>query len=823
MKPDYFIPLPTEKALKRISAAYSTAMHVTKHRFCFTTHPVPNLIEVSEGVEDLLGFSAKQCLQDNFLLKQVHADDQDVVDRLFHSVYLSDIGFLNLRIRHADGRIRCLRGEFERDSSHQQLILKLQDSKMLCCAQLNQTRVENFESMMDNIDDFICFKDRNHVYTGASRTLASLIDTSANGMLLIGKTDYDIFPEAYADVYYKLEKQVFSHVLMANEVQAYVGACGKTGWMNNRKYPMLDVNGELIGLFSVSRDITQFKQFEDSLLVAAAAFEAQEAIVVTDAQGVVVRVNQAFSKAIGYDSHEVIGSSPALFCGTGDFEMIWNQLQHYDTWVGEVSCICKNGESVIHHFSITNIKNPSEQITNYVITMAEFLLTKAAADEIKSLAFYDPLTKLPNRRLLLDRLKRAMTNSARHQIYGALLFLDLDHFKTLNDSLGHHIGDLFLQKVAERLSYCLRESDTIGQIGRLGGDEFVVMLENLSANETDASVAAELVASKVLNVLSQPYYLSNNEYITTVSIGVALFKGHDDSQQDLLRHADIAMYQAKKSGRNGVCFFDPKVQQAINHRIELERELRKALQKQELQLYYQAQVNHQQKILGVEALIRWKHPEKGMIAPGDFIPIAEETGLVLEIGQWVLESACLQLQKWQASDEASALTISINVSAKQFRHEQFVFQVANEIRKHGIDPSKLKLELTESLLLENVDAAIRRMHELREIGILMALDDFGTGYSSLQYLKKLPLHQLKIDRSFVRDIESDPNDKAIVRTIVAIAESMNLEVIAEGVETEAQQNFLTKIGCKQYQGFFFGKPIPIEIFELSFLKPVKIC
>lgn len=442
---------------------------------------------------------------------------------------------------------------------------------------------------------------------------------------------------------------------------------------------------------------------------------------------------------------------------------------------------------------------------------------KQSADEIEKLAFYDTLTHLPNRCLLLDRLKHALAASARTGREGALLVLDLDHFKTLNDTLGHDVGDLLLQQVATRLNECLRKSDTLSRLARIGGDEFVVLLEDMGEQHLQTAVQAEIVAEKILASLNQPYLLATHEYHCTVSIGVALFSKHNKSLEDLLKQADIAMYQAKKAGRNTLRFFDPEMQDSINNRADIERELRKALEKQQFELYYQVQVSALGRPVGAEALIRWLHPERGLVSPLDFIPLAEETKLILPIGQWVLDTACAQLALWQPALLTSHLTIAINVSAQQFRQPNFVAQVKNAIQQHAINPILLKLELTESILLENIEDTIATMSELNAIGIQFALDDFGTGYSSLQYLRRLPINQLKIDSSFVRDLVVNSSDRSIVRTIIAMTDNLGLDIIAEGVETDAQRQLLLNKGCMQYQGYLFGKPMPIAEFEAALL------
>jgi diguanylate cyclase (GGDEF)-like protein len=445
-------------------------------------------------------------------------------------------------------------------------------------------------------------------------------------------------------------------------------------------------------------------------------------------------------------------------------------------------------------------------MTHYVASFSDITERKAAQDRIQSLAFYDPLTGLPNRRLLMDRLSQAVAAGARHQRKGALLFVDLDDFKTINDTLGHHKGDLLLEQVAQRLSACIREGDTVA---RLGGDEFVVMLADLSENALGAAAQTEAVGEKILAMLNQPYHLERHECRSTASIGITLFGGNaQEGIDEPLKRADLAMYQAKAAGRNTLRFFDPQMQAVVRARAALETDLRVALEQQQFLLYYQPQVAADGSLTGAEALVRWQHPTRGLVSPSDFIPLAEDTGLILPLGQWVLETACAQLAAWAASPEHAHWKLAVNVSARQFRQPHFVAQVLATLEHTGANPQRLKLELTESLLVDNVDEVITKMGALKGIGVGFSLDDFGTGYSSLSYLKLLPLDQLKIDQSFVRDLLSDPDDAAIARAIVALGHSLGLQVIAEGVETAQQRDMLADLGCDAYQGYYFGHPAP---------------
>ena len=433
-------------------------------------------------------------------------------------------------------------------------------------------------------------------------------------------------------------------------------------------------------------------------------------------------------------------------------------------------------------------------------------------DEIRHLAYFDPLTHLPNRRLLMDRLGHAMTTSNRSREYGALMILDLDNFKRLNDTQGHDVGDRLLIEVAQRLSDSLRQEDTVS---RLGGDEYVALLEGLNQSKSGAAAQAEAIAEKIRLALNQPYVLggSETEYFSTTSIGLTLFRGLEASTEVLLKQADVALYQAKGAGRNAVRFFSPAMQSSIESRTALEGAIRRGLAKNEFRLYYQPQVDQDGRLVGAEALIRWLSPNQGLISPALFIPLAEETGLILPLGQWVLDTACVQIKAWEDDPRTQNLQVSVNVSARQFHQPDFVEQVRRSLLISGANPSRLKLEVTESVVLDDIETVIQRMRQVDGLGVRFSLDDFGTGYSSLSYLKRLPLDQIKIDQSFVRDVPGDPNDAAIVSAILAMSQSLGLQVIAEGVETPAQRDFLLQHGCHAFQGYLFGRPAPIEEWE----------
>ena len=576
---------------------------------------------------------------------------------------------------------------------------------------------------------------------------------------------------------------------------------------------------------SMARNITERLKVEADQRISAIAFESQEGILIADANNEVLRVNDAFTKTTGYAAEEIIGKNINILGFDGpdaNFEAEMGKcIEKTGAWEGEMQTRCKNGESCPEYLNVTAVKDDKGGVTNYVVSFTNLTVINEAADKIKRLAFYDPLTGLPNRRLLRDRLSRAFASTARSGKEGALLFIDLDNFKALNDSLGHDVGDLLLQQTAQRLVSCTRECDTVA---RLGGDEFVVMLEDLSQEPVQAATQTEDVGNKIIAAINRSYLLGTLKYGSTASIGAVMFSNHGQSGEELLKHADIAMYQAKKAGRNCLRFFNQEMQDIIDTRIAVEGELRKALQSDQFELHYQVQMDSSHRPLGAEALIRWLHPERGLVSPGQFIPLAEETGLILPIGQWVLNAACAQLKTWERDVLTRGLVLAVNVSARQFRQTDFVAQVQAALQRHGINPTLLKVELTESMLLENIEDTIATMKELKQIGVRFSLDDFGTGYSSLQYIKRLPLDQLKIDQSFVRDIATDSSDKAIVRTIIAMAQSLNLDIIAEGVETEDQRQRLLEMGCIHYQGYLLGKPVPIETFDalLNTVPPSRV-
>jgi diguanylate cyclase (GGDEF)-like protein/PAS domain S-box-containing protein len=558
-------------------------------------------------------------------------------------------------------------------------------------------------------------------------------------------------------------------------------------------------------------------EVSEALRISAVAFETNDAIMITDADANIIRVNQAFLDITGYSANEVIGKNPRMMnSGKQDksfYAEMWRQLTQTGFWSGEIIDKRKNGELYPKLAKITAVKNEQQKITHFVAVYTDLSERKRSEAEIRNLAFYDALTKLPNRHLFFDRFSAALTSASRLNSIGAILLIDLDRFKILNDTVGHDCGDLLLIEVATRLNACVREMDTVA---RLGADEFIVLVENVSDNQDDASRKIGLVAEKIRESLASPYYCNGHQILSSPSIGVSLYGGNEKSVDLLVQHAEMAMYQAKGAGRNSIRFFDPVMQNKVVLHSALENDLRHAIAKQQLHLYYQLQVDKNHRPIGAEALLRWIHPERGLVLPGTFIPVAEESALILDVGHWVLDTACRQLALWAKNDQTRGLTLAVNVSAKQFAIPDFVGNIANVLKRHQVAPSRLKLELTESVMLENMAATVEKMHSLKALGVGLAIDDFGIGYSSLSYLKQLPLDQLKIDQSFVQGITKDGSDAMLVQTIIDLATNFNLNVIAEGVETESQLTFLKHHECMSFQGFLFGMALPLNEFEQLF-------
>ena len=585
-------------------------------------------------------------------------------------------------------------------------------------------------------------------------------------------------------------------------------------------------NGDPATVLVTLTDISARKHGESAQQASEARLQAifdasPDPLLISDAQGLIVAANRQVEAMLGYSSVELLGQSidrlvpdrfrathPAQRAGVANVTEV-RRMGHGLA----LSARRKDGSECAAEINLSRVQ--TDQGVLFACALRDMTERNQNLEEIHKLAYFDTLTGLPNRSRVHEDLQRAMQASHDNDTYSALLFIDLDDFKTLNDTLGHLVGDQLLQQVAQRLTAFAGAQDTVA---RLGGDEFLMILNGLGRSETEASDAARAAAEAILAALKQTYHLGRLAHRSTASIGATLFKGLQVSSGELMKQTDLTVFRAKTAGRDNVLFFDPAMQAAVKARAAFEDDLRQSLltlpsaEANEFSLHYQAQIAGQQ-LTGAEVLLRWRHPQRGMVSPADFIPLAEATALILLLGHWVLETACRQLMRWATVPALAHLTLAVNVSSLQFHQPDFVEQVLAVLKKTGADPQRLKLELTESLLVDKVQEIIEKMFALKARGVGFSLDDFGTGYSSLAYLKRMPLDQLKIDQSFVRDVLIDPNDAAIARTVIALAKNLGLGVIAEGVETAAQRDFLASSDCHAYQGYFFSRPLPLDDFE----------
>ena len=585
-------------------------------------------------------------------------------------------------------------------------------------------------------------------------------------------------------------------------------------WIEMQCTPFLDRDGNKLGGIAVIQNTTE--KYNNKQLIQQLISEQKNILensivgMATLSDRKIKWVNSFLAETLGYTQDELIGKTTENFyVDKSDYISVgrdYYNIQEHELIHKQVQFLCKDGTIIWVDMSGKTLnKDKSESLWIFNIATDR----KKAEEEINKLAFYDDLTLLPNRRTFYEKLNQSLDSISENK-YEAVLFIDLDNFKTLNDTLGHLIGDILLQQVASRL---LTQVDKQNIVARLGGDEFVILLKNLDPNKDIAITQIKIITDNILLDLNRTHILNQHEYKSTISIGATLFNNNTILHDELLKQADIALYNAKKLGKNQLSFFNQEMQDTINISADIEKELRKAIIQNNFQLYYQIQVNSNGTPTGAEVLTRWIHPERGIISPFHFIPVAESTGLIIDIGLLVLDAACQQLQLWSQNIKTKHLEISVNVSAKQFLSDDFTSQIINTIQKYNINLNLLKLEITESTLLDNVDNIISIMNSLGALGIKFSLDDFGTGYSSLQYLKALPLDQLKIDQSFVKNITTNKSDRAIVNTIISIANSLELDVIAEGVETIEQKQYLLDNGCNSYQGYLFSKPIPIQEFN----------
>ena len=908
-------------------------------------------LSVSDGTEALLGFKPDDFLAGKVSLKSlVHADDQDIASDLFSNQINNNSGTFNIRLRQANGRIRCVKGyytkEFISSSSETILELRLQDAKSLWQDQGDQPMMINFNALMENTDDYIYFKDRNHVFNGASQSLVAITSPSEHWTDLLGLTDYDVFPEEYADIYYRLEKQVFAGLPVAHEIQETLDKDGNKGWVDNRKYPIKNKQGEIIGLFGLARDITERRHIEDAQKEALSLLQAvtdrvpgvvyqyrlrpdssscfpysssaireiyrvspeevredaskvfailhpddlggivesiqksaaqltpwkheyrvkfedgtvrwllgdalpskeadgsvmwhgfitditerkldeeslklsnlvyqnsSEAMLVTDSDNCIVAINPAFTLVTGYTTDEILGKNPSILRSDIQdarfYKDMWESINNKGSWRGEIWNRRKNGELYAELLAINTIYGKDGLVHRRVALFSDITEKKEAEALILKQANYDQLTQLPNRRLLQDRLGQEIKKAQREQYSIALLFIDLDRFKEVNDTQGHDVGDLLLIETADRIKSCVRDYDTLA---RLGGDEFTVILAELSDTSDIGRIAQNLIDS-----ISKPFLIKGNESFVSASIGIALYPEDATHVSDLLKHADQAMYQAKQEGRGRFHFFTSAMQEASEYRILLANELRHALDNNQLEVYYQSIVDLTDGTINkAEALLRWNHPKLGQVSPATFIPIAEDTGSIHEIGDWVFEQVAIQASKLK-KELGRDFQISVNKSPVQFNgNDRLHGRWIEKLEEIGLPGHNIVVEITEGLLMNTSDKVTGSLLQFRDAGIQVSIDDFGTGYSALSYLKKFDIDYLKIDQSFIRNLALESEDFALCEAIVVMAHKLGIKVIAEGVETEHQRNLLRQIGCDYGQGYLFSMPMPVKVFE-TFLK-----
>jgi len=907
------------------------------------------VLDLDTSIHHLLGYKASRFLSGSLRFPElIHHDDQDIVAELFSLKPQHKLKSINFRCRKANGRIICLHANYQKiaeaSSENITLKIKLTDAKLLTQAAADEVLSTNFTAMMENSDDYIYFKDRNHVFTGASQTLVALTSPSEHWTDLLGLTDYDVFPEVLADAYYRLEKHIFSEqVNVSHELQQTLDNEGAPGWVDNRKYPIKDKSGRVTGLFGIARDITASKlleraletsekryrtifndaplgiavidsltgsiyevnpsyektlgrskeelktinwmkithpddvqedldkmalmnsgkstgfsmnkryiqpdgsivwinmtiapiqveetekphhlcmieditnrkKTEEQLHLANTVFQnTDQAILVTDVDNLVVSVNPAFTNITGYHTKDVLGKDPKILqskhYSPSFYDNMWQEINTTGHWQGEIWNRKKDGTEYAEWLTINSIYDEKGKVSQRVGLFSDITEKKRADEKIWNQANFDPLTKLPNRNLFGDRLAHEIKVSQRTKKPLALFFMDLDHFKEVNDSLGHDKGDLLLIETAQRIQECVRESDTVA---RLGGDEFTVILTELGD-----TLWVERIATNILHSLSEPFLFGLEKVYVSASIGIALYPNDTDNGNELVKYADQAMYLAKQNGRDQFSFFTRSMQIAAHTHSQLVIDLKFAIRDEQFQLYYQPIIDLQTaQIVKAEALIRWNHPTKGLLNPDEFIPLAEETGLIVDIGNWVFQQAVQQFKRWQ--DKVSPdFQITINKSLVQFQAGKDHSDWLAYLKKHNISEQCLVIEVSEKLLLEDSDQVNNQLLFFRDNNMQVALDNYGSSNSSLSRLNELNIDYLKIDIPFIQKLSDDINKCVLCEAIIIMAHKLGMKVIAEGIETKEQQQILMNANCDYGQGFLFSKPVSVEAFESLLIK-----
>ncbi|MNF37146.1 Cyclic di-GMP phosphodiesterase Gmr [compost metagenome] len=787
-----------------------------------------------------LGYSTAElhALGERFWERILHPDDSDYYWRIRNLQQVVGDGVLlesQLRWRHRNGTWRwfSIREQaLARDARGRvsRLIGVAKDiTEQIGSSESLRNSEQRYRLLAESTSDVIFSTDNNLHLNYVSPSVATVLGHPPQWFLAHNFHSLAANPQQLAGLTILLERvrAALGSPLRMSELRAQfqpqlfildcLRADGRKIPVELRLVPMWDDNSHFEGLLGVGRDISQQRRSEKDLRMAATVFEhSTAAILVTDPAGYIVQVNKAFSRVSGYSSAQVLDQLPGMLTAdrqqASHLHYVLNQLNQRGSWEGEIWLKRRDGESFPAWVGITAVQDEEGDLVSYVCFFSDISERKASEQRIHRLAYYDALTLLPNRTLFQDRLHTALQHGARHQEWVVLMFLDLDRFKPINDSLGHAAGDRMLKDVAVRLEACVDSDDTVA---RMGGDEFTLLLQSCAAREGALNRAIH-VAEQILASLARPFMLEGREFFVTASIGIALSPQDGNELSQLMKNADTAMYHAKEHGKNNFQFYQADMNASALERLELERDLRHALEQQEFVLYYQPQFSgNGQRLAGVEALLRWQHPVRGLVPPDDFIPVLEELGLVVQVGDWVLAESCRQLKSWHAA-KIRVPKISVNLSARQFTEGALAQRIAAILEDSGVAPACLELELTESILMQDVASALRTLNDLKSLGLCIAIDDFGTGYSSLNYLKQFPIDVLKIDRSFVDGLPQGEQDAQIARAIIAMAHSLNLSVIAEGVETQAQLDFLRIHDCDEVQGYLLGRPMPAHQFAAQF-------
>jgi len=767
---------------------------------------------VSAQAERILGYPRSDWYAEGFWEAHIHPDDRQRARRCFlESVREEGNHVFEYRMLARDGSVLWLKNSVNvaidcgRTTAVRGIMVDISAQKQAQQAAAEQAHF--FEQLGDSLPSPIFWKDAQGYYRGCNKAFEEYIGIPRAG--LIGKSVHDIAPAELAKVYEEADRALFAQ----RGVQTYeAGVRYHDGSRHNvtfYKATFQQKDGSVGGLVGIMLDITDRKRMEDELRLSGTVFEnSTQGILLTDGNCRILKVNPSFCEITGYQPEDVLGRTPAILKSGRQneafYEAMWKVIDEEGRWSGEMWNRRKNGEIYAEHLSITRVPDENGGIANYIGIFNDISNYKAAQLQIEQMAFFDAMTGLPNRALLHDRLQHALIHAERHRRRVALLVIDLDRLAHINDTLGHHVGDRLLIAVADRLRSVAREADTVS---RHIGDEFAVIMEELGEEQ-----AATDVADRLLRELALPFLVDTHEITITACIGISIFPEDGNTPEKLIKHADVALHHAKNCGMGCAQFFREEMNHASMERLLIESSLRQALQRNEFRLFYQPQVELASgRIVGMEALVRWQHPDMGMVSPARFIPIAEETGQIVEIGIWVLREACMQTQAWQEKGFKD-LRVAVNVSAQQFNTDDFAEQVQLALRDTGLAPDRLELELTESMIMQQPERVVGVMTQLRALGVKFSIDDFGTGYSSLSQLKRFPIDKLKIDQSFTQDIGVDESGTAITQAIIALGHSMRLHVVAEGVETGEQQRFLIQNGCHSMQGYLFSRPLPAADF-----------